>query len=265
MESVGFFHLLVFVAMVENRIWLPRNLIKESVNNGTLEALNTFCRLRINKTPYCEYSIKTLCKQLNLSSGTLYRHLSFMRSNGLISINKGFIYFVGATELSKKYKSCLVPVYLSSDKKTQRDLLRYPLVVQNIKSQEKAIKIKENIINIEAKSFITSTELKYVRKMKGILINAKSFDKNTSISNNKFGDICNRSSSSGKRLQKSLNELGLIKSESQFKYIGNMLKINKTIFNSLSLGSGILLSKKGYAYQKLANRVSYFNIVMVQK
>ena len=121
--------------MVENRIWLPRNLIKESVNNGTLEALNTFCRLRINKTPYCEYSIKTLCKQLNLSSGTLYRHLSFMRSNGLISINKGFIYFVGATNLSRQFKSCLVPVYLSTNKKKQRDLLRYPLVVQNIKSQ----------------------------------------------------------------------------------------------------------------------------------
>lgn len=251
--------------MVENRIWLPRNLIKESVENGTLEALNTFCRLRINKTPYCEYSIKTFCKQLNLSSGTLYRHLSFMRSNGLISINNGFIYFVGATELNKKYKSCLVPVYLSSEKKQQRDLLRYPLVVQNIKSQQKAIRIKENIINIEAKSFITSTELKYVKKMKKLLINAKSFDKNTSISNYKFGDICNRSESSGKRLQKSLNELGFIKSESQFKYIGNMLKINKTIFNSLSLGSSILLSKNGYTYQKLANRVSYFNIVIVQK
>lgn len=251
--------------MVKNRIWLPRNLIKESINNGTLEALNTFCRLRINKNPYCEYSIKTICNQLKLSSGTLYRHLYFMRTNGLISINKGFIYFVGATNLSIKFKSCLVPVYLSSDKKTQRDLLRYPLVVQNIKSQEKAIKIKENIINIEAKSFITLRELKYVRKMKELLINAKSLDKNTSISNDKFGEICNRSSSSGKRLQKSLNELGLIKSESQFKYLGSMLKINSTIFNSLSLNSGILLSKKGYVYQKLPNKVSYFNIVIGHK
>lgn len=244
--------------MVEKieHIWLPKKLIEICVQNDDLEALGTFCRLRVNKSPFVLYEPKEIAKTLNLSLATVYNHINKLKELDLLFIENKHIRFRGANALKKLFGQVIVSVPLSSNKQIQRTYLRSPLIIGKLKQQEKAIIFKENAVQLQKKQHLTKKEYQRLKKVEKSNVNVNSVKKDLTLSNAKFGSLCNRSQSTGKKIQKELNKLGLIKSKRNFEFISKF-EINSDIFKSLDLSSKYILSKKGLVYIVLPNIIYY--------
>jgi hypothetical protein len=80
------------------------------------------------------------------------------------------------------------------------------------------------------------------------------------LSNKKFGAICNRSQSTGIKIQKALNELALIVSRSRTKLI-DPKRHNRREFFRLELTSSHFLSKSGQVYKRLTNGIKLTEVI----
>lgn len=167
---------------------------------------------------FYKYSIRKLSNTLNCSPACLSHHLKIMSKNGLISLNNGNLKCIGRDAMFKLYKSATFPVKLSADRKNQLTLLKSTLLIRKLKLENKAIEAKKAIIKMHKSKFTKHGDAKVLLMLERKFIKQSgnaveiSLSNNLMLSNNSIGKLINRSKSTGLRLQKELNRLGVIKS-----------------------------------------------------
>lgn len=258
-------------AKYQTKSWLPFVTVSQSFDEGWERSLVFFLQLRqLHKKPIIyNYSYKSLSKQLNCSLGTIKRHLLILIEKGLVSVNNKNLCLTGTTRLLKTFRSFLVPVILSPDRKIQLSYLRYVLVKRNLRLQEKAHQKALNIINYH-KGFVrglTSKQVKGLIKSEQALVAktgipvGKGLRSDFLLSNVKIGALCGRGLFTGLKIQKAFNELGLIESSSNFRFISTKHKFTRKQFFIYQETTGkftsksVSLSNKGNVYKRLPNKI----------
>lgn len=167
----------------------------------------------------------------------------------------------GVSKLLSRYKSCNVPVRVGKNRKDQLNFIRLVLVKRNCDRQKDGNTLKNDIIDIHSNSNkrLSKAAYKVIRRREAKLKSAKVESFKTDylmLSNQKFGQLCNRSKSTGARIQKELNALRVIKSELNYVKVSDE-KLDRRAFNELYEGMHeYQLSKLGYVFRVMPNKVT---------
>lgn len=154
-------------------------------------------------------------------------------------------------------KSPFVPVGISMNKAEQRTLLRYTLINRNLFFQCKAFSKKnETLLLIKGHNFNYKDTKRIYKNLKNVSISEteNSIQDCLTLSNYKFGKLCNRSVSTGIKIQRALNKIDLIRSDRRTKLVA--VKQTRASFFSLALSGSYFLSKNGNVYQRLSNSLT---------
>lgn len=178
-----------------------------------------------------------------------------LMKHGLIDVRDRHLHLKGSTALLKTYRSILVPVLVRSNKAEQITALRFVEVKKNLHYQDKAIELKKDIIKLHESKFTKYKDAKRLLKAQRLMnFNVETSEINTMLilSNKRLGQICNRSQRTGIKIQKALNDLGLVKTKR------NTLLLekghNRRSFFSKCLNSSHQLSTQGNIFKVLPNR-----------
>jgi len=241
---------------LKNYIPLPINVVRTCISN--LEPLITLSKIYKLHTKNIIYNVEKckLAKDLLISKNTLYKHLKFLKGKNLIREDNGHLIINGLRKLKTIYGQKIVKIKIYSTRKEQRASFRGIILIKNINSQKKAIKLKSDLENIEKKHFKTLSDIKYMNKAKKILSNGRKLNSKSILSNKKIGMMLFKSMTTGKRLQKDLNNMGVIKSSSNYEKVNN-IKYTKMYINLIKdLSNSFYLSNKGYWYKRLPNEIT---------
>lgn len=235
------------------KTWLPHKLVKQAVEEGWINTLVYFVQLRkIHSKPlFYNYSLRKLSEPLKCSPTTLSYHLKIMAQKGLIKVTDSNLLLIGSYKLRIQYKSTLTPIKYSLNRKDQLNLIRYSLINNNLYQQNKAIQEKKNVISIHKAPKLRL--LKKIIRKHGSLSNVEtSLNEKLILSNMTVGVICNRSQSTGLKIQKALNKLKVVKTKRNVKLCSTE-RYNRRAFYNLCLPSKYLLSKDGYVFLSQPN------------
>lgn len=237
----------------KNKTWIPYKLVKQAVDEGWVFTLIYFVQLRkVHKKPiFYNYSIRRLSDALHCSVGTLHYHLKIMAQKGLIKVTDGNLILIGSRKLNNKLKSTLIPIKYSANRKDQLTLLRYSLIKNNLQHQHEAVEEKKNVINIHKKMPLKQLK-KVLRKYGSLQAVETSINDKLILSNRKVGFICNRSQSTGMKIQKELNRLKVVKTERNVKLCSPERYSHRAFFEMV-LPSKYKLTSQGLIYVQLPN------------
>lgn len=256
----------------ENKTWLPLGVVRDSFEEKWERSLVFFVQLRTLYTKPIVYNFtyKKISMLLNISIGTVKKHIDILKSKNLVSVNNKNLCLKGTTALKKLYTGVLVPVKLSDNKKDQLTLLRYIVIKRNLRLQEKACRKALDIINyhkgrlkgLTGKGVKSLLKREEAMKAKTGLSVEKGLRTDFLLSNVKIGGLCNRGIHTGLKIQAEFNRLGLIESSSNYRFIPSTKAISRKDFFHLQEYSGKFtsgaysLSGKGNIYKRLPNKIT---------
>lgn len=190
-----------------------------------------------------------------------------MVENGWASWSNKNLILTGINKLKTHETETTVLVPVSNNRKTQIAFLRKTLLHRNIRNQEKQIAIKSNLLNKAKASNIqlSKKELKRLNKLGGIKKLEKDILPLTTLSNKSIGKLFGRtllngknflSPTTGKRIQKQLRDLGLIKSKARLKLIQQIDPLQYLYETKWGcLAKGIYNEKEQKLYRRLSNEI----------
>lgn len=237
---------------------MPLAIIQQATDENWLDSLVYFLWLKsvYKHSIFYNYSLRKVSSQIGCSPATLAHHIHILSKHGLCSVRNGHLHLISARKIVCD-KSPFVPVGISMNKAEQRTLLRYTLINRNLFFQCKGFCKKNELLNLVKGVKFNYKDTKRINKA---LNNASVIETENSItdcmtlSNNKFGNLCNRSASTGTKIQKALNNIGVIRSNKRTKLVA--IKQTRASFYSLGLNGSFFFAPNGNVYQRLPNRVS---------
>lgn len=205
-------------------------------------------------------------KLLDVSQATAHKQITRMIAYGLAELQPcGNLKLSGVNALKERENELTIPVPVETSKKRQIAQLRYVLVHRNLNRQKFVSKKKGKIVTKATSIYqpITIKELRFRRKVEKK--QGKSFEstyqREVTLSNNRFGKILNRSMNSGKAYQKQFNEMGLIKSEPRYTALMFKQTVDSLYRVKYEENCYYLKIRKGVILKQLSNTIiaSVFN------
>jgi hypothetical protein len=250
---------------LDNKVYLPLELIRDAVANNWLDSLCYYLWMKkLHRKPVIyNYSLRKIGATINCSPTTIKTHISILKQHGLCEISAG----INSTDLHLKStnsffaeKQLMVPIQISYNKAEQRNLLRFATIKRNLHSQSRQFNIKNNALNYRKGLVKTYNEVKTGLRLAKLFPDSTTLENSMqnvlTLSNEKFGSLCNRSQSTGIKIQKAFNELNLIISTARVRLI-DPKSHNRREFFRLELRSSHFLSKKGQVYKRLTNAIGW--------
>lgn len=250
-----------------NKIYLPLEVIKDAIDHNWLDSLCYYVWLKklYSKPIIYNYSLRKIGALISCSPTTVNTHIQVLKKRGLCETIGPNLLLISTTKLKVKYASPLVPVGVSKNKSDQRNLLRFVLTKNNLHNQYRSYSKKDNILKfLHGERFAYNETKKLMRQAKAYteIQLENSIQSDLTLSNKRLGNICNRSQSTGIKIQKSLNKLGLIRSSTRVKIIDK--GHNRRSFFAQKLGSTYFLTDKGVICQRLSNKIEIGRICTIQ-
>lgn len=192
---------------------VPYSLIKTASDKKQLDSLHWMLRLRsrFNNRSIYNFTLEYGARLLNCSIQTVHSHYKVWIKNGwAIKHDNGTLKFTGINKLREGSWCIKIPVMYS--KKAQLAQLRWALVKKNLRSQDKAYKLKTHAVQYQATAGVrlSKNQIKWLRQ------NEQSKVNEPTLSNKSIGALLGMSQTSGKRYQKFFNQLGVIRSVPNF-------------------------------------------------
>lgn len=249
-----------------NKVFLPLALIRDAISDNYLDSLCYYVWMKkIHQKPIIyNYSLRKISAAIGCSPTTVKTHIAILKGLELIEFSAGNLIIKSTRKLFANKKQLMVPISVSYNKSDQRDLLRFAVIKRNLHSQSRKFQQKNDALNYHKGLSTTYADIKRGRKLtKKDYPNAIALESSMqsvlTLSNKKFGAICNRSQSTGIKLQKSFNKLNLIVSSARTKLIEAKKHTRREFFN-LELGSSHFISKAGQIYKRLTNMIEITNV-----
>jgi hypothetical protein len=200
------------------------------------------------------YSLRKIAAKLKASPTTIKTHIEKLERLGLITRKNGHLYFKSTQQFFRERTSPMVAVGIAGNKQQQIAYLRFPIFKRNLHTQYKKVNKKNNVLKmLQGDNLSYKATKAAMRQSKHLNLKTleSSLDTDFTLSNKKIGILTNRSTSTAIKIQKSFNNLGLIKS---FKRVKLLFKgHNRRSFFELNLNGSYFLSTKGCIYQRLSN------------
>lgn len=240
--------------------WLPEAVIQQAIAQKRERSLSILIILRKTyKNPkFYNFSYRKVAKKTGLSVSTLQRHITKLTDLGLITMHNGNLCIVGSNKLRKSLQSPLIAVEYNKDKNKQILNIQFTRLLKNFRQQQYITNLKSEIIKLQEDSFISPKEAKkLVQKRNTYLQNTPERTEDYySISNKGLANLVNRrSTTTGNKIQKKLNAVGLIKSEKNIEIVSKD-KLNLRAFYELCYPSNHFLGKDGLVYKRKPNKIS---------
>lgn len=161
-----------------------------------------------------DFTYEKLARRIGISQSCLRKHIKVLEKLSLVYMHKKNLCVKGL----RHFDEPLIPIKTNSSRAKILLQIRNTLIVQNIRSQEKQIKFKITSLKKAQTSFgkMTKKQLKFLRQNPNLSLGQII---PVTLSNKKFGSIIGASQSTGKRLQKQLNQEGLIKSTKRYEVL----------------------------------------------
>lgn len=225
----------------------PLSLLFYANKENLLSTLTIWLRLKaIHKhTIYYNFRYENISDLMGISHTCLRKHIKIMTSLGWCSIKNNHLHLTGINKLkSVKDKNCVL-IKVKNNKKEQIDEFRQAIIANNIFNQEKAISRNYEIVKKAKTEYgkLSKKDLKRVMKKGGLLEFESKINGNTTLSNNKIGNLFGLSKYSGSRIQRTLKSKKLINSKINIKLVASNVNIYDFYFN-YNFG--------GYIYNKLS-------------
>lgn len=214
----------------------------------------------LHKKPiFYNYSLRKIASALKCSPTTVGKHIKVLQDKGLLTIKDGHLFLLSTNQLKRTTKSPLFCVGVSEHKATQITYLRYALVKRNLYYQKKKFNQKNDTLQLlnGEKSFDhkeTGRLLRFSRRFISLRHLESSMDKDFTLSNKKFGSICNRSKTTGYKIQKQFNYLKLLKSTKRIDVICE--GYDRRAFFEAGFDGSYFLSGNGTVYKRRSNLLS---------
>lgn len=237
---------------------MPLAIIQQATDENWLDILVYFLWLKsvYKHSIFYNYSLRKVSSQIGCSPATLSHHLHILSKYGLCSVRDCHLHLISARKIVCD-KSPFVPVGMSMNKAEQRTLLRYTLINRNLFFQCKAFSKKnETLLFVKGHHFNYKDTKRIYKNLKNASISEteNSIQDDLTLSNSKFGRLCNRSASTGIKIQRALNKIDLIRSDRRTKLIA--VKQTRASFYALGLNGSYFVANNGNVYQRLTNRVT---------
>ncbi len=242
-----------------NKVYLPLQLIRDAVDNNYLDSLCYYLWIKKlhHKPVIYAYSLRKIAGLIKCSPTTVKHHLDVLKAHSLVNIAGGNLILKSTNEFYRE-RQLMVPVQISNKKQEQRNFLRFTLIKRNLHTQVTQFNVKSNALNFHKGIIKTYNEirsgLRLVKLFPDAIALENSMQDELTLSNKKFGSLCNRSQSTGIKIQKALNSLQVLISRSRTKLI-DPKKHNRREFFRLELPSSTFLSKQGQVYKRLTNGI----------
>lgn len=251
---------------LSNKVYLPLALIREAIENDWLDSLIYYIWMKKlhHKPVIYNYSLRKIAGHLKCSPTTAKKQISILKEHNLVEVLATNLHLKSTNSFFAE-RQLMVPVQVSTNKQEQRSFLRFACIKRNLHSQVRMFSQKVNALNYhkglvkgykETKAGIRLAKLypdphRLESSMQDVL----------TLSNSKFGSLCNRSKSTGIKIQKAFNNLTLLKSTGRILLI-DPKSHNRREFFRLDLGPQYFLSKRGQVYKRLTNAVNVISTVL---
>lgn len=240
--------------------WLPEAVIQQAIAQKWERSLSILIILRKTyKNPkFYNFSYRKVAKKTGLSISTLQRHIKKLTDLGLITMHNGNLCIVGSTKLRKSLQSPLIAIEYNKDKNKQILNIQFTRLLKNFRQQQYITNLKSEIIKLQEDNFISPKNAKkLVKKRNTYLQNTNERTEDYySISNKGLANIVNRRSiTTGNKIQKKLNAVGLIKSEKNIEIVSKD-KLNLRAFYELCYPSNYFLGKDGLVRKRKPNKIT---------
>jgi len=241
--------------------WLPEAVIQQAIAQKWERSLSILIILRKTyKNPkFYNFSYRKVSKKTGLSISTLQRHIKKLTELGLVTMHNGNLCIVGSTKLRKSLQSPLIAVEYNNDKNKQILNIQFTRLLKNFRQQQYITNLKSEIIKLQEDNFISPKEAKkLIQKRNAYLQNTtpERTEDYYSISNKGLATLVNRRSiTTGNKIQKKLNAVGLIKSEKNIEIVSKD-KLNLRAFYGLCYPSNYFLGKDGLVRKRKPNKIS---------
>ena len=265
LEIQGTFLMKYVSSKFSSKVYLPLDLIREAIADGWLDSLCYYVWIKkLHHRPVIyNYSLRKISAGINCSPTTVKTHLSVLKQHGLCVISAGNLMLKSTNEFFRQ-KQLMVPVGISNNKTTQISFLRFAVIKRKFHSQTRQYNIKSNTLKYYRGINADYNDIKSGIRLSKLFPNPVALENSMqdvlTLSNRKFGSLCNRSQSTGLKIQKALNDLNLITSHKRVSLV-TPLKQNRREFFRLDLGSNHFLSKKGQVFKRLTNRIELVKVI----
>ena len=222
----------------QKKTWLPLSVIQQAINENWLDSLCYFVWMRsLHHRPIIyNYSLRKISAQIGHSPTTIKHHIDILSGKGLCERIGANMHLKSINKLHATDR-LLVPVGINPNKSKQRDLIRYTVIKRNLHTQFRKFNQKNNNLKLQNLSTAESSLTDYL-----------------TLSNQKFGTLCNRSKVTGQKIQASLNKLKLIKSTNRVKLVSAEVFTRRSLFE-LNLSNAYYLSSDGVLLKRLPNEI----------
>lgn len=250
----------------EHKVYLPLEVIADAMAGEWLDSLCYYVWMKkvYHKPVFYNYSLRKISAGVKCSPTTIKHHISVLIKHGLAHISAGDLILKSTNSFYKEKNSLIVPVKFSANKSEQRDFLRFTVIKRNFHSQSRKYEYKTDALKYHMAGPESPAELKTYQRLMKDFPDFKKLEKSMrdvfTLSNETFGKFCNRSKSTGIRLQKSFNKLSLITSRRHVELISQSSYSRKAFFQ-LGLGSNCFLSPKGQIYKRLSNSIARGEVI----
>lgn len=243
-----------------NKVWLTEATIQDAILNRWERALSTLIILKKTfKNPiFYDFTYRKLSKQTNIPTTTLQRHVKILLQKGLLKIHSNNLCVVGQTRLRKSLKSPLIAVEYNKNRNSQLLNIQFTRILKKFRQQHYMMSLKADIIQLQKDDrYIGLGKVKntYERARKYVSTNNEKLNSNYVMSNLNFAvSINRRSKQTGVKLQRKLNEAGLIRSKKNIVIVYDK-KIDRRAFFELGFKHNCFLGNDGLVRQRLANSI----------
>lgn len=243
---------------VKTKYNIPITLIQKAVDENQLDTL--YYALRLSHTSpnrvIKNFTYRKAAYILDVSLATSHKQINRIIKLGLaVMQSNGNLKFHGVDKLKAPIHEAVIQVPILESKKKQIAALRYSIIHKNLNHQKSQIEYKNLTVKrgsspkrINKKTLVKIVKAGGLKKLKS------SINNNVTLSNKSFGELLNRSASSGKRYQKHFNEFNFICSTP------NYIKLCSGKAESLNLVKKyydcfFITHYKGSFYRRTSNRI----------
>jgi hypothetical protein len=212
---------------MQKRVNISRSLVVKAIKEDWLTTLYYYILIRkIYQTPHIyNYSFRKISKLTGVSTSVLSHHIKIMISEGLAHVHNGNLCFISQTKVNKLINKGNAIVNLPFEKNKKRMILelRGVVIIGNLDNQKIHTTTRFEIVKKckQSHARLSYKEKKILKKEGGAAQIEKNINGRITLSNQKIGKILNRSQSTGKRIQRGLNQLGIIHSNQYIEILSN--------------------------------------------
>ena len=253
---------------VKTKYNVPITLIQKAVDENQLDTL--YYALVLSHTSpnrvIKNFTHRKSASILKVSVATSHKQINRIIKLGLAVMQpNGNLKFNGVNKLKGKLHERTIQVPILDSKKKQVAAFRYSLIHKNLNLQKSQIDYKNLIVKrCSSPKRLRKKAIKAIAKAGGVKKLKSSINNKVTLSNKTFGEMLNRSASSGKRYQKHFNELKFISSSP------NYIKLCDGKEESLNLVKKyydcfFITHYKGAFYRRTSNEIDILHQVVVKK